>query len=132
MKTRLRRWIPSYGPLLLVSFLASGVVSGSAQPATAVRTAHRKTCGSGWACDPGYRMVDQACVAIAVPLTARLDSQGDGWECNRGYQDVRGSCAPVRVPKNAFLDAQGRRWECERGYRAVDDACRAIELPAHA
>ncbi len=109
-------------------------VSASASPPSvgAPPNAHAKSYGGGWECDPGYRKVEDGCVAFTLPANARLDSRGSGWECNRGYRNVDGSCAFIDVPANAFLDARGRGWECDRGYRELHEACNAVEVPANA
>ncbi len=42
--------------------------------------------GSGWACERGYRAVDEGCMAVKVPENAHLDDSGNDWDCNRPYR----------------------------------------------
>lgn len=88
--------------------------------------------GRGWLCEQGYREIDSACVAIAVPANAFAVDFGDGWKCERGFREISGSCEAVIVPVNARLDSTGERWTCRRGYAAIGEQCAAVEVPANA
>jgi hypothetical protein len=68
-------------------------------------------------------MVDESCVAVAVPQNGFLDSYGRGWSCERGFERVGNSCVIVEVPTNAHLRNGGHGWSCDRGFRREVDRC---------
>jgi hypothetical protein len=129
-----RRPPVSVPTLILAAVLVAGPGGASAQeagvdvPANAFPTS---SYGRGWACQRGYKMEEQACVAIHVPENAYLDSLGDRWRCDRGYSKVADGCLAIEVPPNAYLNAAGNAWLCERGYREVAETCLVIQVPTN-
>lgn len=97
--------------------------------------ASAKSYSDGWECNTGFRLNENACVAVVVPQNAYETNRayGSGWECLHGFRETdRTACVPVEVPAGGFLDPSGERWRCLRGYTKVDDACQEIELPENA
>lgn len=97
--------------------------------------ASKKSFGSGWECNLGFRVDDQSCAAITVPKNAFATNQtyGTGWECLHGFiENQEAACIEVAIPDGGYLDATGERWRCSRGYRKMDDTCQQIVLPENA
>ena len=87
--------------------------------------AYLRYTGIGWACNRGYRVDGNACVAIAVPANAYLSeaTYGPGWKCERGYRAVDTKCVAVQLPENAHLDYSGSDWDCDPPYRKRQNTC---------
>jgi hypothetical protein len=115
--------------VILMALPASVFALGSA--AEVPENAHENNYGSGWECDPGFRMIKNSCAAITVPVNAYPTdvSFGQGWECNHGYRQLDETCVAIKVPENGYLDASGDRWLCNRGYRLVAESCVGIIVP---
>ncbi|MEL7081125.1 MAG: hypothetical protein AAGK82_06910, partial [Pseudomonadota bacterium] len=49
--------------------------------------AQKRSYGSGWNCNLGFRVVDGNCVPLDVPENAFATgrSYGTGWACRRGF-----------------------------------------------
>ncbi len=97
--------------------------------------ASAKSYGDGWECNIGFRLNEDACVAVVVPQNAydTNRSYGSGWECLHGFlRTDEAACVAVEVPEGGFLDPSGERWRCLRGFIKVDDTCQEIVLPANA
>jgi hypothetical protein len=97
--------------------------------------ASAKSYGDGWECNIGFRLDENACVAVIVPRNAYDTNRpyGSGWECMHGFRRTdETACVAVEVPEGGFLDPSGERWRCLRGYIKVDDTCQEIVLPANA
>jgi len=97
--------------------------------------ASAKKYASGWECNIGFRLNDDACVAVIVPQNAYETnrSYGPGWECLHGFRSTdEASCVAVEVPEGGYLNPSGEGWRCLRGYIKVDDTCQEIVLPANA
>ena len=75
--------------------------------------------GTAWRCNRGYRLHENACVAIEVPANGYLTeaTYGQGWKCERGYRASGKECVAVELPENAHLDYSGHDWDCDRPYR---------------
>jgi hypothetical protein len=118
--------------LLAISTAAPGLLCAQGSVVGMPEHARAKASGTGWECQPGYKKVTEACVAIALPANAFLTAAyGEGWECMRGYRTSAKSCIAIELPPHAYLEAGGDRWKCERGYRNVAERCDLIEVPAH-
>lgn len=97
--------------------------------------ASSKSYGDGWDCNIGFRLNENACIAVTVPRNAYdiNRSYGSGWECLHGFRGTdEAACVAVDVPEVGFLDPSGERWRCLSGYIKVDDTCHEIVLPANA
>ena len=97
--------------------------------------ASTKSYGDGWECNIGFRLNENACVAVIVPQNAYNTnrSYGSGWECLHGFRRTdEPACVAIEVPEGGFLDPLGERWRCLRGLIKVDDTCQEIVLPANA
>ena len=97
--------------------------------------ASARSYGDGWECNIGFRLNENACVAVIVPQNAYATnrSYGSGWQCLHSFRRTDdAACVAVEVPEGGFLDPSGERWRCLRGYIKVDDTCQEIVLPANA
>lgn len=97
--------------------------------------ASAKSYGDGWECNIGFRLSENACVAVIVPQNAydTNRSYGSGWECLHGFRRTDdAACIAVEVPEGGNLDPSGERWRCLRGNIKVDYTCQEIVLPANA
>lgn len=137
IQPRLRGLLRTARPWLLALLVTVLAAPSLAQDGTgpAPENAQDRRYGSGWDCDPGFRIAGGVCVALAIPENAYPTgrSHGTGWACRHGYLEVRGAaCEAVAIPANAFLDASGLGWDCARGFEARQATCIAIELPENA
>jgi hypothetical protein len=82
---------------LLAAFMAGIATSGQAQDGTgpAPDNAQDRRYGSGWDCNPGYRIAEGVCVALEMPANSYPTgrSHGTGWACQHGYREV--STCPI-------------------------------------
>ncbi len=135
--------IPAETPKEKVQFISLIVVflllalPAFAQSATQPmpENASAKSYGDGWECNTGFRLNENACVAVIVPKNAYNTNRpyGSGWECLHGFRNTdKAACVAVEVPEGGYLDPSGERWHCLRGYIKVDDTCQAIVLPTNA
>lgn len=120
-----------------VCFLFLAVLPALAQTTSLPlpENASPKSYGEGWECNIGYRLNEEACLAIVVPENAYETKRtyGSGWECLHGFRQTNESeCAAVIVPDGGFLDPSGLRWHCLRGFVKLDDTCQKIDLPENA
>ncbi|UWS77992.1 hypothetical protein N1037_11900 [Phaeobacter sp. G2] len=119
--------------LAVILLLTPAFAQTGSQPMP--ENASAKSYGDGWECDIGFRLNENACVAVVVPQNAydTNRSYGSGWECLHGFRRTDdAACVAVEVPEGGFLDPSGERWRCLRGYIKVDDTCQEIVLPANA
>ena len=124
-------FIGSILAVMLFALPAFGQTAGQPMP----DNASAKSYGDGWECNIGFRLNENACVAVVVPQNAydTNRSYGSGWECLHGFRRTdEAVCVAVEVPDGGFLDPSGERWHCLRGYAKVDDTCQEIVLPANA
>lgn len=124
-------FIGSILAVMLFALPAFGQTAGQPMP----ENASAKSYGDGWECNIGFRLNENACVAVVVPQNAydTNRSYGSGWECLHGFRRTgEAACVAVEVPEGGFLDPSGERWRCLRGYIKVDDTCQEIVLPANA
>ena len=119
--------------IIVLLFTLQAFAQTSTQPMP--ENARVKSYGDGWECNIGFRLNENACVAVIVPENAYSTnrSYGSGWQCRHGFRITdEAACVAVEVPEGGFLDPSGKRWRCLRGYIKVDDICREIVLPANA
>ncbi len=131
--------IPTIIALFIGSIIAVLLFSLPAFAQTATQrmpeNASVKSYGDGWECNIGFRLNENACVAVIVPQNAydTNRSYGSGWECLHGFRRTdEAACVAVEVPEGGYLDPSGERWRCLRGYIKVDDTCQEIVLPDNA
>lgn len=65
-----------------------------------------KSYGDGWQCNIGFRLNEDACVAVVVPQNAydTHRTYGAGWECLHGYRKTDdAACVAVDVPEGGLL-----------------------------
>ena len=126
--------VPFFGLVVAVLLLALPAFAQTAvQPMP--ENASAQSYGDGWECNIGYRLNENACVAVIVPQNAydTNRSYGSEWECLHGFRRTdEATCVAVAVPDGGFLDPSGERWRCLRGYIKVDETCQEIMLPANA
>ncbi|MDP2520880.1 hypothetical protein Q8W33_20125 [Shimia thalassica] len=119
--------------LAVMLFVLPAFAQTDAQPMP--ENASAKSYGDGWECNIGFRLNENACVAVVLPQNAydTKRTYGTGWECLHGFRKTdEDNCVAVEVPEGGFLDPSGERWRCLRGYIKVDEACQKIVLPANA
>ena len=122
------------GSIIAVMLLALPAFAQTAA-LTMPENASAKRYGSGWECNIGFRLNENACVAVVVPQNAYETnrSYGSGWECLHGFRGTdEAACVAVEVPEGGFLDPSGERWRCLRGYIKINDTCQEILVPANA
>ncbi|MEO0917829.1 MAG: hypothetical protein AAFY31_12745, partial [Pseudomonadota bacterium] len=141
---KLKRSNPVASPLrlLVALFLATGAVALNSTATyaqdgvgTPPENAQKRSYGSGWNCNIGYRVNDGICIELDIPENAYATgrSYGTGWACRRGFEEMDGKvCVAIFVPENAFLRSSGYDWQCHRGFRQDRESCVEINVPEHA
>jgi len=113
-----------------------GLLSAREDPGELPANAHAKSCGGGRECKRGFRAVDEACIAIKVPVNGYLTdtSCGSGRACDYGYRAINGGCAAILFPVNGYpvdsTSAPG--WRCDCGFRVENQGCVAVEVVENA